>query len=65
MQHDGFQNRYSFLMEGKVITLVPLSPREAHEDQLKIKRDSKQSSGDGSSKERVGRIAYCASHLTF
>ena len=40
VQHDGFQNRYSFLMEGRVITLAPLSLSEAHEDQLKIKRDS-------------------------
>ena len=52
-------------MEGRVITLAPLSPREAHEDQLKIKRESGQSSGDGSSKERVGRIAYCSSLVSF
>ncbi|GKV34681.1 hypothetical protein SLEP1_g43035 [Rubroshorea leprosula] len=25
--HDGFKNRYSFIMEGKTITLTPLSPR--------------------------------------
>ncbi|GKU99868.1 hypothetical protein SLEP1_g12650 [Rubroshorea leprosula] len=25
--HDGFKNRYSFVMEGKTITLTPLSPR--------------------------------------
>ena len=65
VQHDGFQNRYSFLMEGRVITLAPLSPREAHEDQLKIKRENRQSKGDGSPKERVERIAYCASHVSF
>ena len=39
VQHDGFQNRYSFLMEGKMITLALLSSREAHEDQLKIKKE--------------------------
>ena len=38
VQHDGFQNHYSFLMEGSVITLAPLSHREAHEYQLNIKR---------------------------
>ena len=48
-----------------MITLAPLSPREAHEDQLKIKIESGQSSGDESSKERVGRIAYCANHVSF
>ena len=71
VQHDGFQNRYSFLMEGRVITLAQLSPREAHEDQLKIKRareresERGKSSGDGSPKERPKRIAYCANHVTF
>ena len=58
VQHDGFQNRYSFLMEGRVIILAPLSPREAHEDQLKIKRESGQSSRDRRTKERVQRVAY-------
>ena len=58
MQYDGFQNRYSFLMEGKVITLAPLSPREAHEDQLKIKTESGKNGGSGSTKERVERVAY-------
>ena len=43
-----------------MITLAPLSPREAHEDQLKIKRECGQSSGDGSTKERVERVAYCS-----
>ena len=33
VQHDRFQNRFSFLMEGRVITLAPFSPRVAHEDQ--------------------------------
>ena len=48
-----------------MITLAPLSPRKVHDDQLKIKRESEQSSGDGSSKERVGRIAYCSSYVPF
>ena len=51
VHHDGFQNRYSFLIEGRVITLAPLSPREAHEDQLKIKKESGKSTEDRSTKE--------------
>ena len=50
----------SFFMEGKVITLVPLSPKEVHEDQLKIKGEIGQSSGDGRTKQRVERVAYCS-----
>ena len=52
-------------MEGRVITLAPLSPREAPEDQLKIKRKSGQRSGDGCSKEQVESIAYCSSQVSF
>ena len=48
-----------------MITLAPLSPSEAHEDQLKIKRESGQRSGDRNSKERVEIIAYCSSHVSF
>ncbi|GKV11590.1 hypothetical protein SLEP1_g22836 [Rubroshorea leprosula] len=39
--HDGFKNHYSFIMEGKTITLVPLSPRQVYEDQLRLKKESK------------------------
>ena len=45
VQHERFHIRYSFLMERRVITLAPLSPRKAHEDQLKIKRKSGQNDG--------------------
>ena len=65
VQHDGFQNHCSSLMEGRVITLVPPSPRDAHEDQLKTKRESGKSSAYGSPKERVERIAYCSNHVYF
>ena len=36
--HDGFKNRYSFVMEGRLITLVPLSPRQVYEDQLRVEK---------------------------
>ncbi|GKV11635.1 hypothetical protein SLEP1_g22875 [Rubroshorea leprosula] len=38
--HDGFKNHYSFVMEGKTITLAPLSPRQVYEDQLRVKKES-------------------------
>ena len=53
MTHDGFQNRYSFLMEGKPITLAPLSPRQAYEGQLKIKRENGENCENEISKEFV------------
>ncbi|GKV06452.1 hypothetical protein SLEP1_g18350 [Rubroshorea leprosula] len=39
--HDGFKNHYSFIMEGKTITLMLLSPRQVYEDQLRLKKESK------------------------
>ncbi|GKV11282.1 hypothetical protein SLEP1_g22547 [Rubroshorea leprosula] len=30
--HDGFKNHYSFVMEGKTITIAPLSPRQDFKD---------------------------------
>ena len=53
VQHDGFQNCFSFLIEGRIITLAPLSPKEAHEDQLKIKRENKKNCKSERSKEFV------------
>lgn len=31
--HDGYTNRYSFVMEQKTITLAPLTPLQVYEDQ--------------------------------
>ncbi|XP_059455030.1 uncharacterized protein LOC132185248, partial [Corylus avellana] len=38
--HDGFKNRHSFVKDNKTITLVPLTPRQVYEDQLKLKREN-------------------------
>ena len=34
--HDGFRNRYNFVKYGKSVTLVPLSPKQVYEDQMKF-----------------------------
>ncbi|XP_058003679.1 uncharacterized protein LOC131180086 [Hevea brasiliensis] len=36
--HDGFRNRYSFDHDGRRVTLAALSPAQAFEDQLRIKK---------------------------
>ena len=36
--HDGFKNRYSFVKDGKSVTLVPLTPKQVYEDQLNLKK---------------------------
>ena len=40
--HDGYTNRYSFLMANKLITLVPLTPKQVYEDQVRRKQKSEQ-----------------------
>ena len=40
VNHDSFKNRHSFVKENKTITLVPLTPRQVYEDQMKLKREN-------------------------
>ena len=37
-RHDGSSNRYTFVKDGRNVTLVPLTPSQVYEDQLRIKR---------------------------
>ncbi|XP_052172190.1 uncharacterized protein LOC127788118 [Diospyros lotus] len=41
--HDGFKNTYSFVKDGKSISLVPLSPQQVQQDQLLMERGKKES----------------------
>ena len=36
VMHDGFRNSYNFVKDGKSVTLVPLSPKQVYEDQMKL-----------------------------
>ena len=36
---DGYLNKYSFLHNGKKITLAPLTPQQVHEDQVNLQRE--------------------------
>jgi hypothetical protein len=38
--HDGFKNRYSFVKDSRTVTLIPLTPRQVYEDQVKLKREN-------------------------
>eukprot|EP00257_Ricinus_communis_P024161 XP_015584309.1 uncharacterized protein LOC107262629 [Ricinus communis] len=37
--HDGFLNRYSFVKDGRKVTLTPLSRKELYDDQYKLERE--------------------------
>ena len=32
--HDGFKNHFSFMKDKKLVTLVPLTPKQVNEDQV-------------------------------
>ncbi|KAL2471229.1 Uncharacterized protein Adt_39365 [Abeliophyllum distichum] len=38
----GFKNRYSFVKDGNPVTLVPLTPKQVYEDQLRLKGEADQ-----------------------
>ena len=38
--NDGFRNRFTIVKDGKTITLVPLSPKQVYDDQIKLKKKS-------------------------
>jgi len=40
--HDGFTNRYNFVKDGKTFKLAPLTQKQVHEDQLKLKSEIEQ-----------------------
>ena len=40
VSHDRFKDRHSFVKDNKTITLVPLTPRQVYEDQMKLKREN-------------------------
>ena len=40
VNHDWFKNMHSFVKNNKIITLVPLTPRQVYEDQIKLKREN-------------------------
>ena len=35
--HDRVKNRYTIVKDGKTITLVPLTPKQVYDDQIKLK----------------------------
>ncbi|KAL5798299.1 hypothetical protein ACOSQ2_003119 [Xanthoceras sorbifolium] len=51
--HDGYTNRYSFVLHKRPITLAPLTPRQVYEDQVRLKdeRDIKRESESSKEKE--------------
>nr|XP_027098877.1 uncharacterized protein LOC113718156 [Coffea arabica] len=50
---DGVTNKYSFLYNSKKVTLAPLSPKQVHEDQLKLQQEFEKHSAKRKENERA------------
>ena len=44
VSHDGFTNKYTFVYKTKPVTLVPMSPIQVYQDQVKLQQDAKKES---------------------
>ena len=51
--HDGVKNRYTIVKDGKTITLVPLTPKQVHDDRKKLKREYDETMGRENQGERI------------
>ena len=52
--HDDFKNRFSFMKDKKLVTFVPLTPKQVYEDQVRLKQecDSKNIEKEKERKEK-------------
>ena len=55
--HDGFKNHFSFMKDSKFVTLVPLTPKQVYEDQVRLKQecDSKKIEKEKERKEKEAK----------
>ena len=42
VKHDGFTNKYLFMHNQRTVTLVPLTPSQIYEDQVRLQKESEQ-----------------------
>ena len=42
VKHDGFTNKYSFVHNQRIVTLIPLTPSQVYEDQVRLQKESEQ-----------------------
>ena len=52
VQHDGFTNKYPFVHNQRTVTLVPLTPSQVYEDQVRLQKDSEQKKKSEKESER-------------
>ncbi|XP_027155584.1 uncharacterized protein LOC113755923 [Coffea eugenioides] len=61
--HDGFTNKYSFIHDNRKVTLVPLTPKQVHEDQMWLHQESEEQRRMKGIEKREGKMALNESAL--
>ncbi|XP_073262489.1 uncharacterized protein [Populus alba] len=56
---DGVKNRYTIVKDGKAITLVPLTPKQVYDDQIKLKSENEAMGRENQGKTRVKKVSKC------
>jgi hypothetical protein len=51
VKYDGFTNKYSFVLNQQSTTLVPLTPQQVYEDQVRLQKESEQKKKSESQRE--------------
>jgi hypothetical protein len=55
--HDGVKNRYTIVKDGKTITLIPLTPKQVYDDQIKLKSEHEVMGKENQGEEQGERRA--------
>ena len=63
VQHDAFTNKYSFMFNHRTITLVPMTPKQVYEDQVRLQKlsDQKNLSEQKNESEKNSEVVHSKS----
>ena len=61
--HDGFTNKYSIMHANRKVTLITLTPKQVHEDQMQLHQESEEQRMMKGVEKREGKMALNKSAL--
>ncbi|XP_071902692.1 uncharacterized protein [Coffea arabica] len=61
--HDGFTNKYTFMHDNRKVTLVPLTPKQVHEDQVRLQQEHEEQRKLKGAEKSEGKLALNDSAL--
>ncbi|XP_071902671.1 uncharacterized protein [Coffea arabica] len=61
--HDGFTNKYTFMHDNRKVALVPLTPKQVHEDQVRLQQEHGEQRKLKGAEKSEGKLALNDSAL--